>query len=183
MAGELVATWHGRRGPVLLGPTEHRVARALADLCRAGRVTVRMADLAPTVRVERSELYRITRRLRVLGLFGIENDRGGARGGRRIWRTAIEHDGQSLDPGKHRVAWSRVTAWSRARRARVSTRLAELRGHHQRAAVTTLRGAAVVGRTAPGPGAVPPDSAGPTFGEQLARAGLRRDLAERFGLA
>lgn len=180
------ATWHGRRGPVLLGPTEHRVARALADLCRAGRVTIRMADLAPAVRVERSELYRITRRLRVLGLFGIENDRGGARGGRRIWRTAIEHDGATLDANRHRVAWSRLVAWSRARRARVSTRLAELRGHHRSASVTMARegAAARMGPAVPpGPGTIPPGGAGPGFGERLLRAGLRADLAERFGLA
>jgi hypothetical protein len=81
-------TWHGRRGTVILGPTEHRVARWLAGMTRTGRVTLRTVDLAAATGVERSEAYRITARLRVLGLFGIENDRGGNHHGRRYWRTA-----------------------------------------------------------------------------------------------
>ena len=125
-------TWHGRRGVVILGPTEDRVARYLNDATRRGRVTLRTVELASRLRLDRSEVYRITARLRMLGLFGIENDRGGTRGGRRYWRTAIEHDGARLDARRHRVAWSRVLAWSRARRARL---VGAIRALHTPAAV------------------------------------------------
>jgi hypothetical protein len=126
------STWYGRRGSVLLGPTENRVARWLDDMTRLGRITIRTVDLAAATHVERSEAYRITRRLRVLGLFGIENDRGGTKGGRRYWRTALEHDGAALPPVAHRQAWSRIVAWARSRRERARTRLAGLRANHTR---------------------------------------------------
>lgn len=119
-------TWRGRRGAVLLGPTEDRVARYLADMTRRGRVTIRTTVLVEQLSLERSEAYRITARLRVLGLFGIENDQGGTRAGRRYWRTGIEHDGARLDAARHRAAWSRILAWARARRATVAARVGEL---------------------------------------------------------
>lgn len=125
-------TWHGRRGSVLLGPTENRIARFLTAMTANGRVTIRTVDLIKATGLERSEAYRITARLRILGLFGVENDRGGTRGGRRYWRTAIEHDGAGLDPARHRAAWSRIVSWTRARRAHLHLRLAELRAHHTR---------------------------------------------------
>lgn len=121
------ATWHGRRGSVILGPTEARVARFLDHATRSGRVTIRTVDLAARLQLERSEAYRITRRLRILGLFGIENDKAGTKGGRRYWRTATEHDGQELDETRHRNAWARVVSWAKARRARLHARLADLR--------------------------------------------------------
>lgn len=151
--------WHGRRGPVVLGPTEHRVARALADLCRPGRVTFRSTDLATRLRLERSEFYRITRTLRVLGLFGIENDRGGSHGGRRYWRTAIEHDGPGLDDAKHRAAWARVVSWTRRRAARS----AALMRRPTTSAVYPSHGR--------GP-ATFPRVAGPSFADQMRAAGL-----------
>jgi hypothetical protein len=119
---------------VILGPTEHRVARWLADMTRHGLVTIRTVDLAEATHVERSEAYRITARLRILGLFGIENDRGGNHGGRKIWRTAVEHDAAELDAVRHREAWARVVAWARARRDRISDRLAAIRANHTRPA-------------------------------------------------
>lgn len=124
------ATWVGRRGSVILGPTEARVARFLHDATRSGRVTIRTVDLASRLQLERSEAYRITRRLRVLGLFGIENDKGGSKGGRRYWRTPIEHDGAQLDETRHRNAWARVVSWAKARRARLHARLAAIRQRH-----------------------------------------------------
>jgi len=122
-----VITWGGRRGHVILGPTEARVARYLEAATRHGRVTIRTLELARHLRLERSEAYRITRRLRVLGLFGVENDQGGTKGGRRYWRTPIEHDGAELDAGRHRSAWARVVAYLRARRVDLGARLAHLR--------------------------------------------------------
>lgn len=122
-----MSTWHGRRGSVILGPTEDRVARFLDHATRSGRVTIRTVELAERLRLERSEAYRITRRLRTLGLFGIENDRGGTKGGRRYWRTAIEHDGVLLDAVRHRTAWARVVAYLRARRSAAHRNLARLR--------------------------------------------------------
>lgn len=117
---------------MLLGPTEDRVARYLADRTSHGRVTIRTVDLIAALNIERSEAYRITARLRVLGLFGIENDRGGTTGGRRYWRTPTEHDGARLDAARHRSAWSRILGWSR-QRARISRqRLAEIRNHTSR---------------------------------------------------
>lgn len=93
---------------MLLGPTEARIARYLDHATKHGRVTIRTVDLAAATQLERSEAYRITRRLRELGLFGVENDRGATKGGRRYWRTPIEHDGQMLDAVRHRAAWSSV---------------------------------------------------------------------------
>jgi hypothetical protein len=115
---------------MLLGPTEDRVARYLADRTRNGRVTIRTADLVDALGLERSEAYRVTARLRVLGIFGIQNDQGGTNGGRRYWRTGIEHDGARLDATRHRVAWSRILAWARARQEVVAARLAGIRQPH-----------------------------------------------------
>ena len=170
-------TWHGRRGSVLLGPTENRVARWLGEMTRYGRATIRTADLAAATHLERSEAYRITARLRVLGLFGIENDQGGQKGGRRYWRTAIQHDGPGLDAGKHRQAWSRILTWARARSARLAARLEALRHHTRR------EGSVGPDRThAPTPaGEVPPTPAGVTFAEAMRRNGLGR-LMDGWGV-
>ena len=119
MNATATATWHGRRGAVILGPTETRVARYLDDATKRGRVTIRTVELAARLQLERSEAYRITRRLRILGLFGIENDKGGTRGGRRYWRTAISRDGAALDDRRQRAAWGRIVAWARSRRYRL----------------------------------------------------------------
>lgn len=111
--------WHGRAGSVALGPTQHRVARYLDELTRHGRIVVRTSDLAERLGLERSEAYRILARLRVLGLFGVSNDRGGHAGGRVVWRTATRHDGTQLDPVKHRLAFARVRGAAAAVKARV----------------------------------------------------------------
>lgn len=160
-------TWRGRRGAVLLGPTEDRVARYLADATRDGRITIRTVDLVARLNVERSEVYRVTARLRVLGLFGIENDQGGTRGGRRYWRTAIEHDGARLDAARHRAAWSRILAWARARRAIVAARLGELHTPRQ---IVAPRSPRIVGSDAP-PVSIPPSAGGASFRELFAMAG------------
>jgi len=161
---------------VILGPTEHRVARWLADRTRSGRITLRMADVATATRVERSEAYRITARLRILGLFGIENDQGGSKGGRRFWRTAIAHDGAELDETRHREAWARVVAWARARGARLRDRLTP---HH------TRRGGRVALSTAPtaaGRSSTPPALGSPAAGilGRLIAAGLSPALIDDF---
>jgi DNA-binding IclR family transcriptional regulator len=104
---------------VKLGPTEHRVAAYLADATRHGWIRIRTAELAERLGLERSEAYRVLARLRVLGLFGIQDDRGGARGGRMVWRTPTVHDGPGLDPVRHRLAWARIRGWARARVGRV----------------------------------------------------------------
>lgn len=179
-------TWHGRRGPVLLGPTEHRVARYLADLTRVGRVTIRTVDLVSDLRIERSEVYRITARLRVLGLFGIENDRGGTKGGRRYWRTAIAHDHSELDAERHRAAWARIVAWARAKRERSAARLSALRHHTRPEPVTTAR--ALTGqpfgqrRVPVEPAGDPPGSGGLTFAQRMRAAGLG-ELMDGWGVA
>lgn len=162
-------TWHGRRGAVLLGPTENRVARWLVDRTSNGRVRIRMTDLVDALRLERSEAYRITARLRVLGLFGVENDRGGTKGGRQWWRTAIAHDGAELDPARHREAWSRIVGWARERHARVAARLAAIRDDHTRHA-EQLHPLPLGVPTPPGP--TPPGPGGVTFGDALRRYGL-----------
>lgn len=160
------ATWHGRRGPVLLGPTEHRVASWLRDMTRNGRVRIRTTDLAIACRLERSEAYRITRRLRVLGLFGVENDRGGTKGGRAYWRTAIEHDAAGLNHERHRAAWSRIVAWARQRRAAWAS--VRRPGPNHQPAVPRRRQAAGAA-----PVADPPLAAtGATFGERMRAYGL-----------
>lgn len=119
--------WHGRLGAVVLGDTQHRVARYLDAQTRHGWALIRTDELAERLDLERSEAYRITARLRALGLFGIANDRGGVRGGRRWWRTATGHDGRGLDPERHRVAWSRVVGWARRRRDAARERLDHMR--------------------------------------------------------
>jgi len=174
---------------VILGPTEHRVARWLADRTRSGRITLRMADVAAATRVERSEAYRITARLRILGLFGIQNDQGGTRGGRRFWRTAIAHDGAELDETRHREAWSRVVAWARARGARLRDRLTP---HHHRLGRRPYAPTEPDGRRAIGhpPGSGSPaagydgpgrlGSPGPSFLEQLIAGGLSPALLADF---
>lgn len=163
-------TWHGRRGTVLLGPTENRVARWLGEMTRQGRVTIRTADLAAATNLERSEAYRITARLRVLGLFGIENDQGGQKGGRRYWRTAIQHDGARLDAIRHRQAWSRILAWARGRRERIAARLEAIRNHTRRD--DQARPGALVNAATPADG--PHTSAGVTFAASMRRYGLGR---------
>lgn len=196
-------TWHGRRGPVLLGPTEHRVARWLADRTHHGRITIRTVELANALRLERSEAYRITARLRVLGLFGVENDRGGTKGGRRYWRTSIAHDGAELDRQRHREAWSRIVAWARGRRERIAAKLAELRLTTHAASDRDQPGRSATpgdGVRAPSPGGTTHVGSGPeapepatagddlgwspagsTFAERMRRYGLG-ELMDQWGL-
>lgn len=112
-----MTAWRGRYGAVLLGPTEDRVARYLEAATRAGRVTIPTTRLVAELNLARSEAYRITRTLRTLGLFGVENDQGGTRGGRRYWRITTRQG--ELEATRHRVAWARVTAWLKAQRARL----------------------------------------------------------------
>ncbi len=169
----ITSTWHGRKGSVILGPTEARVARYLDAATRHGRITIRTVELASQLQLERSEAYRITRRLRILGLFGIENDKGGTKGGRRYWRTAVQHDGAELDDARHRGAWARVVAWARVRRYRI------------RALITRQDdGAAPVGlptppESDPGTPSLPAiDSGGGTFGERLRAAAMAQDLGD-----
>lgn len=171
----ITSTWHGRKGSVILGPTEARVARYLEGATRHGRVTIRTVDLASQLQLERSEAYRITRRLRILGLFGIENDKGGTKGGRRYWRTAVQHDGAELDDARHRGAWARVVAWARVRRYRI------------RALLTRQDVAGPVARVGlPTPPASPlgaplsgvSDVGGGTFRERLRAAAMAQDLGD-----
>ena len=163
-------TWRGRRGSVLLGPTEDRVARYLADATRHGRVTIRTVELGERLSVERSEIYRVTARLRVLGLFGIEDDQGGTRGGRRYWRTG-PHDRAGhagLDALRHRVAWSRIVAWARARRGAAVARLGDLHTPRPIVAPVPLR----VGSEAPADRlASPGRTAGASFRQMFEAAG------------
>lgn len=174
MSLAITSTWHGRKGSVILGPTEARVARYLDDATRHGWVTIRTVELAERLQLERSEAYRITRRLRILGLFGIENDKGGTKGGRRYWRTATEHDGAELDDARHRVAWGRVVAWARARRIRVRALL-----RRRDVGFVTTHGAA----TPPAPilpAAVPVarGAGGGTFRERLRAAAVAQGLGD-----
>ena len=173
-------TWRGRRGAMLLGPTEDRVARWLADRTDHGRVTIRTAYIAESLGLERSEAYRITARLRVLGLFGIENDRGGTNGGRRYWRTPTEHDGARLDAARHRAAWSRILSWARARRARAIARLEAIRNHTSRAGIG--REDATDPARLHAPAAATPRAAagGPSFGQLLRRTGLIDHLLDEW---
>lgn len=163
-------TWRGRRGAVILGPTEHRVARWLHEMTRHGRVTIRTVDLISALGLERSEAYRITARLRLLGLFGIENDRAGTNGGRRFWRTPTEHDGATLDRHRQRIAWSRIVGWARGRQARIAARLAELR------ATTHAASVGPVPRRAATPSVVleegPRAADGGTFAERMRQSGI-----------
>lgn len=152
---------------MLLGPTEARIARYLDHATRHGRVTMRTVELAAATQLERSEAYRITARLRVLGLFGVENDRGATKGGRRYWRTPVEHDGGMLDGARHRAAWSRIVAWARVRRDLLHDRLARVRAtHHLRQADARVR----VGLATPRPD-LPPGRGG-TFSDRMRRYGL-----------
>jgi hypothetical protein len=153
--------WHGQHGAVILGPTEARVARYLDDLTRHGLVTVRTAELADRLRLERSEAYRVLARMRALGLFGIEDDRSGSRGGRRIWRTSRTVPDSTLDAGRHRIAWSRIVAWSRARRAR-------LVAHHARRSVPAHPGTTPATSAA---GVSPAPAAGGSFADMLRQYG------------
>lgn len=138
---------------------------------------MRTVDVAAATHVERSEAYRILARLRVLGLFGIENDRGGTRGGRRFWRTATEIDGAALHAARHREAWARITAWARARRDRLRDAL-----HHTRA------GGLPPPRALVGPESVDADGlhrnrvagSGPTLLSGLTAGGLLPALVDRF---
>jgi hypothetical protein len=169
-------TWHGRRGPVILGPTEHRVARWLNDATRHGRIRIRTVDLVAATHVERSEIYRITARLRVLGLFGIENDRSGSRGGRQIWRTPTLHDGPGLDPVRHRLAWRRVVGWGVAHQRRIADRLAAIRNH---TGTRPRDGSRVHLAAEPDPLS---GSAAPTFAARMRSHGLGR-LMDGWGVA
>lgn len=146
----------GRHGWVILGPTEARVARFLEDATRHGRVTFASVELAARLDLSRSEFYRVTARLRELGLFGVENDQGGTIGGRRYWRTATPSPESGLDPVRHRLAWGRVRAWLRARRAEILARLRPLQ-------VRAVSPSSFSGAPRPmaGPVAVPPAAAGP----------------------
>lgn len=155
-------TWSGRRGRVLLGPTQHRVALWLDRHTTAGRVRITTRRVADELGLERSEAFRVLARLRVLGLFGIANDRGGHRGGRWVWRTAAAHDGPGLDPGRHREAWRRILGWSRAARSRALERL-----HHLRLAAVVESG--VQATRAPAPESTPAPVA--SFAEGLRRYG------------
>jgi hypothetical protein len=147
-------------------------------MTKAGRVTIRNVDLMRATGVERSEAYRITSRLRVLGLFGIENDRGGNHHGRRFWRTTIETDAGALNAARHREAWSRIVAWARARRDRARAALNHLRSgglppspdldRPGPADADLLHGNRVAGP-------------GPSFLELLVAGGLSRRLASGFG--
>lgn len=187
--------WYGARGSVVLGPTEDRVARFLADRTRHGQIVMRTSELAAELGLERSEAYRITARLRVLGLFGIANDRSGLAGGRRWWRTPSLRSADALDPGRHRSAWSRVVAAARARRARLMAQLAELATHKPGALHRSAHGSAAHpadpsqltlqlsdGSAQHPPGAVPLAAPGGSFAERMRRYGLG-SLMDSWGVA
>lgn len=183
MTGPTTVVWQGRRGSVLLGPTEHRVARHLARITGHGQVRIRTVALAGDLGLERSEAYRILARLRVLGLFGIADDRGGNHGGRRIWRTSIEHDGPGLDPDRHRVAWSRIRGWALARIARIRRAIATTQGRRWDVPPAGGRGVELHARSstpAARPGSPPGTGGDPPILEQLARHGLAPALLEAF---
>jgi predicted ArsR family transcriptional regulator len=155
--------WRGQHGSVILGPTEDRVARYLHDLTRHGLVTIRTIELAQRLDLERSEAYRVLGRLRALGLFGVSNDQGGQRGGRRIWRTERAGTASGLDAGRHRIAWARVVAWSAHRRARVVAAV-----HMRRAASRAGVDTATTAGAGLSPGSAP---AVGSLAEQLRRHG------------
>jgi hypothetical protein len=126
--------WRGQHGTVALGDTQHRVALYLDHATRHGWVQLTTAAIAERLNLERSEAYRITSRLRALGLFGVTNDRGGHEGGRRWWRTPTAGVPGRLDAVRHRLAWARVVAGTRARaRARLE--------HYRRSAPVPPAGA------------------------------------------
>lgn len=172
----------GRRGVVILGPTEARMAAYLGGRTRWGRVTIRTVDLAAATGIERSEVYRITRRLRTLGLFGIENDRGGTNGGRRYWRTAIPHDGAELPAEAHRAAWARVMSAARAIRGAIATAVV----------IRSVRSFPAIAPDVQGGGSVTPSAlpwassvggSPPTFRERMLAAGLAPWIAGEIGAA
>lgn len=162
--------WRGRYGWIALGPTEDRVARYLDDATRHGRITRTTARIQDDLGLGRSEAFRILRTLRTLGLFGVENDQGGTRGGRRIWRIDRPGEGATLDAGRHRQAWARVVAYLAERKARA---LARLRSMTTRAAHPPRQGSRFPRRTlAPtSPGPDPQADVGPalTLGDAIRR--------------
>lgn len=166
----------GRRGVVILGPTEAKVAAYLTRATMHGRVTIRTVDLGARLGLERSEIYRITRRLRILGLFGIENDRGGTLGGRRYWRTAIPHDGAELPAEAHRAAWARVTSAARAIAGAIATAVVirSAAARHTLAGAGASSSSPMEPGTMPGPLPVGVSMGGspPSFREAMLRAGL-----------
>jgi hypothetical protein len=166
-------TWVGRRGPILLGPTQDRVARYLDRATSHGGVRIPTARIQAACRIERSEAYRITRQLRVLGLFGVRDDQGGARGGRYWWRTSVPHDTRGLDDQRHVVAWRRIRGWWRSREDRVTARLAQLR------LALTFTPAGPRPAAAGGARSV---AGGPTFADRIRRAGLDPGLARDWRL-
>lgn len=180
------ATWRGQAGAVLLGPTEDRVARYLEDATRHGRVTLRTAAIADRLGLARSEAYRILRTLRTLGLFGIEDDRSGARGGRRIWRTRGRRAGVALDAGRHRAAWARIAAWMRSRAGRIAAQIRAMTTGRPRQPIGTRPLWADPAEDAPA-GTCPPVGADPPSDEPtLAERALRRwapELADKWDRA
>jgi hypothetical protein len=184
---------------VILGPTEARVARYLEDATRHGRVTLRTVELADRLRLERSEAYRVLRRLQALGVFGIEDDRSGQRGGRRIWRTGRALGRSGLDAARHRQAWARVAGWASARRARLAAFMRDAisggrrvtppvgsaspaGGHLRRDGRSSARRSFhPVAPTAP-PGVLPPTPGGAvTFADLMRGAGLGK-LMDSWGV-
>lgn len=160
--------WRGRLGWVLLGPTEHRVAGYLDAATRYGRVALPSPTLAALLGLSRSEFYRITRRLQSLGLFGIEDDQGGTRGGRRYWRQGrpVAAGSSALDPAKHRLAWARIAAWCKAKAARL---LARLRPNQTPRAQPTRPRLAERPSGDPAPVSWPAGAGPPTFAEVMRR--------------
>ena len=168
-----VTTWHGARGAQLLGPTEDRVARWLAVKTKHGRARIRSVDAIAALRLERSEWYRVTRRLRILGLFGIADDRAGARGGRLVWRTSSD-TGVRLDAGRKRAAIARMRGQVHAAARRLGRFLA------------SGRTGAVPATGRPAPADASPASAGDPGARQRRRqlmldAGLSPALAAEWG--
>lgn len=176
-----MSVWNGTAGAVILGPTQHRVAQHLVRATKYGRVTLSSPQLAAELRMGRSDFYRITRQLRILGLFGIENDQGGAKGGRRYWRTA-RRDGRELPATRHRAAWARVTGWLKARAKALQALGRAIAG------APAGKGPHDPSRQAPpspphrqqplGLPLGPPS--GPSVLERLRQAGLRSDLADAW---
>jgi DNA-binding MarR family transcriptional regulator len=183
--------WRGQYGAVILGPTEDRVARYLGDATSHGLVTMRTVDIADRLRLERSEAYRVLRRLQALGLFGIEDDRSGQRGGRRLWRTEGRRPGRELDTARHRQAWARILAAMAAARARLASLMRQTGSHGGRPSAPVTGGTGAHPRAAGfirragssaqtiAPPTAPPGGSSPrlpggavTFRDAMARAGL-----------
>ena len=117
-------------------------------------------------------------RLRALGLFGIENDRGGTNGGRRIWRTAIAHDGAELDQDRQRTAWARVVAGAKGMAGRLAARLGELRANQTR---QLSPGWQLPTREGVAESPISPPSRGSLL-ERLIQAGLKPELATEWAV-